>query len=249
MNNIFNNLESIRKSKGCVSLALIDPDIKNDHSLKEITEIIVKSDFDAVLIGGSLIMDDKFEIRAKYIRDNINIPIILFPGSSTQITKYADAILYISLISGRNPQYLIGEHVQSAPKIYSLKMETIPTGYILLSGDKISSVEAMSQTMPLPTDKFDIITAHALAAQYLGMKAIYLEKGSGSINSVNTELIRYINNQIDIPLIIGGGIFNKNVVKKIVNAGAGYVVIGTAIENKQSIKHLKEINRIIHGKQ
>jgi len=248
MKNIFKNLESVRETRGCVSLALIDPDSKNDKSLNKITNIISNSDFDAVLLGGSLIMDDKFETRAKQISENIDKPVILFPGSSTQITKYADAILYISLLSGRNPQYLIGEHVQSAPKIFSLKMETIPTGYILLNGENISSVQAISQTMPLPEDKFEIIAAHALAGQYLGMKAIYLEKGSGSKDTVNSNLIKYIYNQIDIPLIVGGGIFNKNIVKKIVNAGAGYVVIGTAIEKLQSKNKLKEINRIIHGK-
>ena len=248
MNDIFNNLESIRESRGCVSLALIDPDSKNDKSLDKITDIIANSDFDAVLLGGSLIMDDKFKIRAKKISKNIDKPIILFPGSSTQITKYAEAILYISLLSGRNPQYLIGEHVQSAPKIYSLKMETIPTGYILLNGENVSSVQAISQTMPLPTDKFEIIAAHALAGQYLGMKAIYLEKGSGSKNTVNPKLIKYLYDRIKIPLIIGGGIFNNDIVKKIVNAGAGYVVIGTAIENSHSKNKLTEINRIIHGK-
>lgn len=247
MNTIFQQLELIREKKGCVSLALIDPDSKNDLSIDHFIETINEADFDAILLGGSLIMDHYFDERAKTIKKYTNKPVILFPGSSDQINQYTDAVLLISLLSGRNPQYLIGEHIQSAPKIYSLKLEVIPTGYLLLDGGIPSSVAIMSKTSPLPMEKHDIIAAHALAGQYLGMKMIFLEAGSGALNSVSPELINYINNLLDIPIMVGGGIKTPEAAREIVNAGAGYVVIGTAIENGQSKTKLKEINQVIHG--
>ncbi len=246
MNTVFNKLESIRTEKGCVSLALIDPDTKNDTLIQRHLDSINQADFDAILLGGSLIMDHCFDERAEIIKKYTDKPVILFPGSSDQISKYTDAILYISLLSGRNPQYLIGEHIQSAPKIHSLNLEVIPTGYLLLDGGIPTSVAIMSKTIPLPMDKHDIIAAHALAGQYLGMKLIYLEAGSGAKKPVSPELIKYVTNLLGIPVIVGGGINSPESTEKIVKAGAGYIVIGSAIENGQKNDNLKIINRIIH---
>jgi putative glycerol-1-phosphate prenyltransferase len=158
-------------------------------------------------------------------------------------------ILYISLLSGRNPQYLIGEHISSAPIINNLKLETIPTGYILLNTGKISSVAAISKTYPLPMDNYDIVLAHALAGQYLGMKLIYLEGGSGSDDTIPKELIQYIYNNIKIPIIVGGGINSTKDIKKIVNSGVSYIVIGNALENNITKKELKEYHKVIHEKE
>ena len=146
--SIFNQLEKTRKIRGAIAVALIDPDIKNADILFSIIDLINESDFDIIFVGGSLISDNEFDKRIKYIKSNTNLPVIIFPGSFNQLSKYADAILYLSLISGRNPQYLIGEHVKSAPLIYNLSIETIPTGYILLDGAIKSSVSTVSTTNP-----------------------------------------------------------------------------------------------------
>ena len=160
--NIYSKLESIRSNRGAVAIALIDPDNKNDNGLNKMLQLVNDSDFDAIFIGGSLISDNEFEVRIKTVKENTDLPIIIFPGSSNQLSKYADAVLFLSLISGRNPQYLIGEHVKSAPVIHSMRLEAIPTAYILLDGGARSSVEIISNTSPIPMNKHDIILAHAL---------------------------------------------------------------------------------------
>lgn len=232
--NTYNQLEQIRKKRGTCALALVDPDRKNDHHLDRIIKVISRSDFDGILIGGSLIMDSGFEDRLKKIKDLTDLPVIIFPGSSRQLSGVADAVLYLSLLSGRNPQYLIGEHVQSAPVIHSLGLEAIPTGYILLDGGSTSSVQVMSNTNPLPMSKKDIILAHALAGQYLGMKFIFLEAGSGAKVHVDADLVKFISESLEIPVIAGGGIRTTESARDIAQAGAGYVVFGTILEDNVS---------------
>jgi phosphoglycerol geranylgeranyltransferase len=247
--NTFSIIEEIRTRRGACAIALIDPDSKNDKNLVELIQRISTVDYDVIFVGGSLIMDDKFEQRMSIIRENTTLPIIIFPGSSSQISAKADAILYLSLLSGRNPQYLIGEQVQSAPKIYNIGLETIPTGYILLEGGTRSSVEVMSNTRPLPMDREDIILAHALAGQYLGMKLIFLESGSGALNYASTKLIEYLSKHLSIPLIIGGGIKDPESAKLAVNSGAGYIVTGNILEQTNDINMLKEITNAVHQKE
>ena len=157
MNGVFQSLEESRKANGACALALIDPDVKNDLILTDLVNRVVDANFDAILVGGSLIMDNGFEDRISRIRQNSSLPVIIFPGSSRQLSANADAVLFLSLLSGRNPQYLIGEQVESAPIIYHIGLEAISTGYILLDGGVKSSVQVMSNTNPLPVEKEDII--------------------------------------------------------------------------------------------
>ena len=186
---IFTELESIRRKRGSVAIALLDPDTKNDNGLQEMLQLINNSDFDAIFIGGSLISDNAFESRIETVKKNSHLPVIIFPGSSNQLSQHADAILFLSLISGRNPQYLIGEHVKSAPVIHNMRLEVIPTAYILLEGGVRSSVEIISNTSPIPMNKHDIILAHALAGEYLGNKLIFLEAGSGANDHAAFEIV------------------------------------------------------------
>jgi len=239
-------LKKILSAKRCGSFALIDPDIKNDGGLAKAMDKINNSGFDAILVGGSLIQDNNFDDRVKFIKSNTKLPVIIFPGSSKQLSGHADAILFLSLLSGRNPQYLIGEQVESAPVIHSLGLEPIPTGYILLESGSRTSVEIMSNTIPLPMHKIDIILAHALAGQYLGNKFIFLECGSGAENHVSTALIQTLSRKLDIPIIVGGGITSSTTAKKIADAGARFIVIGTHIENGASIEELKKITTVVH---
>ena len=188
---IFNKLEKIRKNRGSVAIALIDPDSKYHNKIKSMISLINKSDFDAIFVGGSRISDDDFNLRLKIIKDHTTLPVIIFPGSSRQISKYADAMLYLSLISGRNPNYLIEEHIKSARIIHKFSLETIPTAYILLDGGIKSSVEIISNTQPLPMENHEKILAHALAGQYLGKSYIFLETGSGAKKHATTKLLKY----------------------------------------------------------
>jgi len=243
---VFQRLESIREQRGAVALALLDPDSKNDHQLQEMTARVAASGFDAILVGGSLIMDNRFDQRIELIRSICDLPVIIFPGSSRQLSARADAILFLSLLSGRNPQYLIGEQVQSAPTIYSMGLETIPTGYLLLDGGSRSAVEIMSHTAPLPMDKQDIVLAHTLAAQYLGMKMIFLEAGSGAVIHAGVKLLEYIIPYLDIPVIVGGGVRSADSAAELVSAGAAYVVIGTILEENPTADFLKKLTTVIH---
>ena len=245
--NTYSKLESIRKISGTAAIALIDPDCKNDFILESTVDLINKSNFDAIFIGGSLINDNKFEARIKYVKKNTDLPVIIFPGSSTQLSKYADAVLFLSLISGRNPQYLIGEHVKSAPIIHNLKLETIPTAYILLDGGIRSSVEIISNTTPIPMDKHDIIIAHALAGEYLGNKFVFLESGSGAEHHAANEVVNILSNILSVPVIVGGGISSIKSAKILASSGASYIVIGTMLESNPSLHNLLKFTETVHS--
>tara|TARA_Y100000996_G_scaffold346772_1_gene284992 strand:- start:1534 stop:2271 length:738 start_codon:yes stop_codon:yes gene_type:complete len=243
---IFESLELKRNKFGTLSFALIDPDLKNDSKLDRILNNINQSEFDAILVGGSSIEDNKFEDRVKHIKSSTDLSVILFPGGSSQVSNAADAILFTSLISGRNPKFLIEEQVKSSLKIHNSKLEVIPTGYLLLETDKKSAVEIISNTTPIPMNNMDLILSHALAAQYLGKKLLFLETGSNSNYPVNNEIIKEINSILDIPIIVGGGIKNLEDAKQVSNSGASYIVIGSLIEETNGYSELLEINKAIH---
>ena len=234
-NSIFNHLESIRKRKGFVNIALVDPDRKNHSHLDSILNNIIDLNFDAVLVGGSLFMDDEFENRINYIKKNINLPLILFPNSSNNICKNVDAVLYLTLLSSQYPQHLVGEHIKSSTTIKTYNLECIPTAYILIQGERRTAVEIVSYSNPIPPDKVDILEAYALTAQYLGNKLIYFEMGSGSSNTIDFNIVKHINSCIDIPIMIGGGIKSNDDIDLLVEAGASYIISGTMIE-KMSMK-------------
>ena len=244
---IFENLELKRGEFGTLSFALIDPDLKNDSKLDRILNNINQSEFDAILVGGSSIEDNKFEDRVKYIKSSTDLSVILFPGGSSQISNAADAILFTSLISGRNPKFLIEEQVKSSLKVHNSKLEVIPTGYLLLETDKKSAVEIISNTNPIPMNDIDLILSHALAAQYLGKKLLFLETGSNSNYPVNNEIIKQINSILDIPIIVGGGIKNLKDAIEVSSSGASYIVIGSLIEESNGYSKLLEINKAIHS--
>ena len=231
---IFERLIKSNNNHSKQLIALLDPDKKNHESLKVQLEYVNNNNFCAILIGGSLMMDSQYANRIQMIKDNTDLPLIGFPSSLSQINKNFDAVLFMSLLSGRNPHYLIGEHVLSAPVIYDFGIEVIPVGYILLDGGSRTSVEVISNTKPLPMDKIDIVVAHALAAQYLGHKFIYLECGSNSKKKIDLNLLSEVKKYVEIPVIVGGGIKSKDDISEIYKNGADFVVIGSMIE-KQAI--------------
>ena len=231
---IFNNiLDQIKDNKKLFAL-LIDPDKYSNKKLIQVIDYANKSKVDLILVGGSLI-SNSIDETTRIIKENTDIPVILFPGNVLQITSRADAILLLSLISGRNPDLLIGNHVIAASNIKQSKLDVIPTGYILVDGGNITSVEYMSNTKPIPSDKTDIAVATAMAGEMLGLKTIYLEAGSGANNSLKIEMIKKVKQNINVPLIVGGGLNTPEDIKNTIKAGADIVVIGTAIENNISI--------------
>jgi len=228
-------------------LVLLDPD---RMSIPEIVGLARKSEeggADGFLVGSSLLLSSRFDESIKQIRKNVKLSVIIFPGNANQVSKYADAILFLSLISGRNPHLLIGEQVKAAPMIKEFGLEPIPTGYLIIESGKATSVQFMSDTQPIPKDKPDIAKAHALAAEYLGMKFVFLEAGSGADNPVPDLVVREIRDFISIPIIVGGGIKEPEVAYRKVKCGASFVVIGNALEKDDSI--IRQFADAIHTKE
>ena len=234
--NSFEKIELIRKSKGYCILSLIDPDCKNDKHLSKLIQKSNSSFFDGILVGGSNISDDKFEDRIKIINEKSKLPLLLFPGSFNQITPQVKTVLYLNLISGRNPKYLIEEHVKGAMKIQKYSIFTVPTAYILLDGGNTTSVQKVSKTEPLNMSDTELVLSHALAGQYLGNKLIYFDCGSGAKKSMMPSLVKYISDNVNIPIMIGGGIKSKETIDKLVESGASYVIIGNFLESSKSDK-------------
>ncbi len=250
---IYSYLTRIVKDKGAAFLVLIDPDTKAvstdsnyEQNLKSQVKNICANGADAILVGGSTIGATDFDGFVKLVKSVSTIPVVLFPGNSMQVSKYADAILFLSLLSGRNPEYLIGEQVKAAPIIKQLGIEVIPTGYLLIESGGQTSVLRMSHTLPIPRDKPNIVKYHALAAEYLGMKLVYLEAGSGAKNSVPESTIKAVKDYINIPIIVGGGIRTPDKAKSKVKAGASYIVIGNVLQKNPELT--KGFADAIHGK-
>ncbi|MCC6517027.1 MAG: geranylgeranylglyceryl/heptaprenylglyceryl phosphate synthase [Chitinophagales bacterium] len=221
---------------------LIDPDKTN---LKKLSTLIVsanKANIDFFLVGGSLLQKNNLEEIVVYLKKHSKKKVILFPGNPTQICAKADGILLLSLISGRNADLLIGNHVQAAPLLKQSKLDIIPTGYILIESGTATTVSYISNTTPIPANKPEIAVCTALAGEQLGLKCIYLEAGSGAKNAVNQETIRAVRKSITLPLIVGGGLRSKAQIEAAFDAGADIAVIGTAIEN--NIHFLDEIKSI-----
>ena len=195
------------KNKGKKQLAvLIDPDKTRIGSLERVVELSMTAEIDYFLIGGSLILDDKMEDCIQYIKRHSSIPVVLFPGNTFQISKSADAILFLSLISGRNPELLIGKHVVVAPYLKQSGLEVVPTGYMLIDGKSVTTASYISNTLPIPSDKDDIAVCTAMAGEMLGLKMLYLDAGSGAHAAVSEHMIQEVAKAVDLPIIVGGGI-------------------------------------------
>ena len=221
---------------------LVDPDKSTTASLKKLAGIAGQAGVDYFFFGGSLLMHGKGEAQICILRDHSDIPVILFPGSSLQVFPNAHGILLLSLISGRNPDMLIGKHVESAALLKASKLEIIPTGYMLIESGRPTSVSYISNTHAIPSDKPDIAVCTAIAGEMLGLKVIYLDAGSGALNPVPSEMIRQVKKETSVPLIVGGGISNPEKAKKVLKAGADVIVIGNAIEkNPKLIPAISEI--------
>ncbi len=240
--SVYNRLSDTSKKKFVV---LIDPDKPTNEQIVEIVKKSVKVGVDFFFVGGSLLTTDSLDNCIKLIKKHCDIPVLIFPGNSLQISKWCDGFLLLSLISGRNAEMLIGRHVISAPYLKLYGNEIIPTGYMLIDGGKQTSVSYMSNTTPIPHDKDDIAMCTALAGEMLGLKIIYLDAGSGAIEPVSPEMINKVKQTIEIPLIVGGGINTPEKAANAAKAGADIIVVGNALE--KSIDNLQEFADAVHN--
>jgi phosphoglycerol geranylgeranyltransferase len=243
---VYDYLLKTARIKQAGFLMLLDPDRIDPDRVPMLAIKSAEAGVDAFLIGTSLMMSESTSQVVSAIKKSTELPAILFPGNWLQVTTEADAILFLSLISGRNPDYLIAEQVKGAPLVKTHGIEPIPTGYILVESGKQTSVQYISNTHPIPRDKPDIAKVHALAGEYLGMKLIYLEAGSGACESVPDEIVSQVSEYITRPVIVGGGIISPDEANRKVIAGASFVVVGNHFEKEQSGAMISEFADAIH---
>jgi phosphoglycerol geranylgeranyltransferase len=235
-----------RKQTGKKSFAvLIDPDKVNHQSMDQLIALATDAQVDYFFVGGSLVVSNYLDDCLQLIRQQCNIPTIIFPGSPSQVSKHADALLYLSLISGRNPELLIGQHVISAPLVKKSGLEIMSTGYMVVDGGAPTTVSYISNASPLPADKNEIAVCTAMAGEMLGMKLIYMDAGSGAKKAISEAMIAQVAAAISIPLIVGGGIRQPEKAYLNCKAGADVIVVGNAIEKDASL--IKEMAVAVHS--
>jgi len=235
-----------KKRKGQKSFAvLIDPDKVGAADIDQLTQLAVEAKVDYLFVGGSLVISNHLDEVVKRIKQRCNIPVILFPGSPSQISVHADGLLYLSLISGRNPELLIGQHVISAAAVKQSGLEIISTGYMVIDGGAPTTVSYISNASPIPADKNEIAMCTAMAGEMLGMKVIYMDAGSGAKRSVSEAMIEKVARTIEAPLIVGGGISDPEKAYINCKAGADVIVIGNAIEKDRAL--IKQMSDAIHS--
>ncbi len=246
---LFNHLQKVLSRRGAGFFVLLDPDRASSRRLASSAASAIESGADGILVGSSILLTDNFDRGVKVIKKAVgNTPVIIFPGNVNMVSRYADGIFFLSLVSGRNSNLLIGEHVKAAPLIRKYGIEAIPTGYLIFDSGKMTSVLYMSNSLPIPSDKPDIACAHALAAEYLGMKMLFTDAGSGADSPVPDEVIAEIRDYVSLPIIVGGGIKQPAVAEEKVKAGASFVVIGNVLEKGGSQQFLREFADAIHKK-
>ena len=243
--NLYNSILQ-KKAKGKKLFAiLIDPDKQKNSVLLSIVKKANDANVDYFFVGGSLLTNDNLDECIQTIKSNSKIQVILFPGNAMQINKNADGILFLSLISGRNSELLIGKQVISAPILKQTELEVISTGYMLIDSGQATTASYMSNTSPIPRNKSGIAASTAIAGEFLGMKLIYMDGGSGAEKPIKIEMIKQVCKSINIPLIIGGGICNAQKAIDNCNAGADLIVVGNAIEKNSDL--ISEISNAVHS--
>lgn len=246
MGAVVEQLEDAKVRGRKLLAVLIDPDFGQDEAVLERTvQNACMAKADLIFVGGSLLTSAAFDLCVQRVKELSDRPVVLFPGSPSQLSAHADAVLFLSLISGRNPELLIGHHVTAAPTVKALGIEAVPTGYMLVDGGKPTTVSYVSQTVPIPHDKPGIAAATALAGSYLGLGTIYMDTGSGALRTVPPAMISAVRSQVNLPIIVGGGIKDAATARALCAAGADVLVVGTAFE--QDPEHVFAMSEAVHG--
>ncbi len=236
----------MRADRGAGFIVLVDPDRIDERSLPAFVSMCEESDVDAFFVGSSILCRSDFECFVSALADATELPVIGFPGSVNQLSPRLDAVLFLSVISSRNPEYLIGQHVHAAPVIRSMGIEPIATGYMLVECGNTTTAQYVTHSMPIPQDKPDVAAATALAAEMLGMKMLFADGGSGATRSVTEPIISAISEVCSVPLIVGGGLRSPSDVTRKVQAGADFVVVGNAIEARPDRSFIGEMAAAAH---
>lgn len=243
--SILSTLQQRHKERKKSIAVLVDPDKAEDPArLLHLINLASENCVDYFFVGGSLVTSASLSDVVRRIKENVTIPVVLFPGNAIQVEASADAILFLSLISGRNPELLIGQHVVAAPILKNTRLEVIPTGYMLINSGKITSVAYISNTMPIPDDKYSLAASTALAGQMLGLQTIYIDAGSGAEKEISARMIAAVRKSISIPLIVGGGINSARKAISALEGGADMIVIGNALEKDPDL--LTEVSEKVY---
>jgi phosphoglycerol geranylgeranyltransferase len=243
-NQLYTQFMEAKQTGGKKFVVLIDPDKVRLGKINKVLEMSVAAGVDYFFIGGSLVVNDMLDYVLKSMKEMCSIPMILFPGNSFQLSYKADGLLFLSLISGRNADLLIGKHVITAPFLKMSPLEIISTGYMLIDGGIMTSVQYMSNTSPIPANKEDIALCTALAGEMLGLKQIYMDAGSGAKTPISESMIKTVSGGINIPLIVGGGISTPEKASANAKAGADVIVVGNAIEKDPHL--IMEMAKAVH---
>lgn len=241
----YQHIREKKKARQKSFAVLIDPDKVQPAELGRLTDLVNEAAVDYLLVGGSLVISNHLDDCILAIKAQTDIPVILFPGSPSQISRHADALLYLSLISGRNPELLIGQHVISAPFIRKSGLDIMSTGYMVIDGGAPTTVSYISNASPIPHDKNEIALCTALAGEMLGMKLIYMDAGSGARRPIPEAMIAAVAGQITVPLIVGGGIQDPEKAYRNCRAGADIIVVGNAIEKDPAL--IREMSAAVHA--
>ena len=231
MQNLYQNILQAKKDNRKLLAILIDPEKVSIEKVLVLADKIKTSPATHIFVGGSTFSGTHLDELIATLKKETQLPILIFPGHPSQISNEADGILFLSLLSGRNPEYLIEHHINSVEALEKSNLEIIPTGYLLIDGGKETAVQRVSQTQPIENNNIELAYKTAKAGEFLGKKLIYLEAGSGANQHVSLEMIRFVSQNIKIPLIVGGGIRSMKTIQEVYEAGADLVVIGTAFEN------------------
>ena len=243
--NIYNNILENKKANKKSFALLIDPDKQDEKQLISIIEKAKNVKTDYLFVGGSLLTHDSLDACLDTLKEYSNIPVVLFPGNAMQVNEKADAILFLSLISGRNAEMLIGKQVITAPILKQSSLEVLPTGYMLIDSGKPTTVSYMSNTTPIPADKDAVAACTAMAGEMLGLQLIFMDGGSGAKKPISEQMIATVSNSVDTPLIIGGRINNGEKAIANCKAGADIIVVGNAIEKDENL--IAEIANAVHS--
>jgi phosphoglycerol geranylgeranyltransferase len=246
--SIYEHLLSVRREKGAGFIVLIDPDKLAAADAPAFLERCTDAGVDAIFLGGTLMHATELDRFVEILRSATTLPLIGFPGSLNQLCRHLDALLYLSVISGRNPEFLIGQHVYAAPLIRRLDIEPISTGYMLVESGRTTAAQYMSHSMPLPRHKPEIAAATGLAAEMMGMKMLFTDGGSGADHSVPEEMIEAITSVCRVPLVVGGGLDTPRAVASRVEAGAGFIVVGNAFERNSDTQYIADLAAAAHSR-
>lgn len=251
MSSVLQHIEAAKSSGSKLLAVLIDPDFGQDEAqLERTVQNACMAKADLIFVGGSLLTSASFDRCVALVKQcsrdiSGDKPVVLFPGSPSQLSRHADAVLFLALISGRNAELLIGHHVTAAPSVKALGIEAIPTGYMLIDGGRPTTVSYVSQTLPIPHNKPGIAAATAMAGELLGLRSIYMDTGSGAERTVSLAMIAAVRAAVDLPIIIGGGIRSAEQARQLCEAGADVLVVGTAFE--EDPEHIFAMSEAVHG--